>query len=430
MTKEEEEEKLQQEIQQIKNLIIPKLLPDYIPQQIPARLYDNSNKIQQLIYSSMINKDVSTGFLIGPPSSGKSLALEYSLRNLEEVEKMKIKRLYIDGNWVKNENSCLNQIKQQFVDLHKNEQIEDEEIEDENIQEDFSKTFDFLVEEILNFSMKKYKTVIVLDNFDKIVDNAPKSIYHILDSGHFKDINLAIICLTNDYNILSKLDKRTVSRLMSRKIYFNCLNSIEEYKNIFKEYLIIQNKIWNDSIHSFLNNEIFCDLIRIRMSYGIIFFKNIMRNMIVNLNQNFIEIKNFEDLMNKLTLDTRMERLLEIPTNDLLLLLVSQDIENKQDITDSVTNSISYLYSQFRQFITGSTNYIEERDRLKKEKILTKIKLEEKDLKRSLNNLVELKFIKLKGNNWSLNLINPNEIKNFIKLNSSSFSTEINKFIS
>jgi len=152
------------------------------------------------------------------------------------------------------------------------------------------------------------------------------------------------------------------------------------------------------------------------------------RNLIVNLNQNFIEIEKFEILMKNLTMDTRMERLLEIPSNDLLILLVAQDIENKQE--KSITNSISYLFAQFRQFVTGSTNYIEERDRLKQEKILTKVKLEEKDLKRSLNNLVELKFIKLKGNNWSLNLINPQEIINFIKLNSTAFSTEINKFVS
>jgi len=62
---------------------------------------------------------------------------------------------------------------------------------------------------------KKFKTIIVLDHFDKIIESAPKSIYHILgefifqtfflilkfklDSGHFKDINLAIICITNDY---------------------------------------------------------------------------------------------------------------------------------------------------------------------------------------------------------------------------------------
>ena len=109
----------------------------------------------------MINKDVSTGFLIGPPSCGKSLALEYSLRNLEEVEKMKIKRLYLDGNWIKNESSCLSQIKQQFIDLQRiqTEKLddEDEEEEEEETKEEFAKTFDFMVEEILNFSKVRNK---------------------------------------------------------------------------------------------------------------------------------------------------------------------------------------------------------------------------------------------------------------------------------
>jgi Cdc6-like AAA superfamily ATPase len=110
----------------------------------------------------MINKDVSTGFLIGPPGSGKTLAMEYSLRNLREVEKMKTKTLYIDGSWVKNESSCLLQIKQQFIELSQQEETENEEESEEDEEEkyekkdeQFSVNFDFLVEEVLKISKVK-----------------------------------------------------------------------------------------------------------------------------------------------------------------------------------------------------------------------------------------------------------------------------------
>ena len=70
---------------------------------------------------------------------------------------------------------------------------------------------------------------------------------------------------------------------MSRKIYFNCLNSVEDYQNIFKEYLFIEDeendtkyKIWNKSIETFLNEDIFKLSIEIGLSYGISFFKNII----------------------------------------------------------------------------------------------------------------------------------------------------------
>jgi exopolysaccharide biosynthesis protein len=90
---------------------------------------------------------------------GKTLSVEYSLRNLRDVDKMKTKTLYIDGSWVKSESSCLLQIKQQFMELsqeetenEENEENEDEDEEEKKEEEKFSVTFDFLVEEVLKFS--------------------------------------------------------------------------------------------------------------------------------------------------------------------------------------------------------------------------------------------------------------------------------------
>jgi hypothetical protein len=145
-----------------------------------------------------------------------------------------------------------------------------------------------------------------------------------------------------------------------------------------------------------------------------------------DVNENFLKITLVDDWMRKLTIDTRLQTLSEIPTNDLLLLLIAQQIERKQDKT--VSNSVVYLFSQFRVYISGSSNNIDKKDAFKSEKVLMNVKMEQKDLKRSLKNLVEMRFIQLKGTNWSLHHIHPQEIVNFIKTNQHNFSTEIIKF--
>jgi hypothetical protein len=145
-----------------------------------------------------------------------------------------------------------------------------------------------------------------------------------------------------------------------------------------------------------------------------------------DVNENFLKITLVDDWMRKLTIDTRLQTLSEIPTNDLLLLLIAQQIERKQDKT--VSNSVVYLFSQFRVYISGSSNNIDKKDAFKSEKVLMNVKMEQKDLKRSLKNLVEMRFIQLKGTNWSLHHIHPQEIVNYIKTNQHNFSTEIIKF--
>jgi hypothetical protein len=76
---------------------------------------------------------------------------------------------------------------------------------------------------------------------------------------------------------MNKLDKRTSSRLMCRKIYFNILSTLEDCKAIFREFLLIDDSnSWNDSVEEFLSSEEFEFVVDVGISLGIPFFKTLL----------------------------------------------------------------------------------------------------------------------------------------------------------
>lgn len=385
--------------EEIKKEIIEKLKPGYIPKYISKRLYEQSQMIISLIETCIENKEVSSCLLVGPKESGKSLTLNYSLEKVK-INKM-IKTIYINGKWIQNELNCLSLIKEQIIEDY-----------DQETNLDFMKEFDFIIKSLKN---REEGMIIILDEFDLFVKYSPKFIYNLLDISHFQDLTLILFFITNQYNTIHSLDRRSYSRLSVRTIHFYPIE-ILEYKILLKEILILkENKEWNDFINNYLL-EIEND-IKISYPFGMNHFKNCIKS-------NLIENKKFK--LNLIPENYRMLIIKDLTLLEIVLLLI---ISKMNDISSKKSDQ-QWITFKLREFLTGSQNNLSKSDLLSSDLFISKnLKSDDVSIKKSLINLKSLGFIRIKNDYYILNHLSSNEIFNHFQQNLKDFPTEIKYLI-
>lgn len=151
-----------------------------------------------ILNRAIYNSENGTAVLLGPPGSGKSLTVRYTLNKIHKEYKSAVKEIVLYGKCIINEKSCLDEIKRQLISIKEQEKMLDDIVGEEEEMDDnqISKQVEFLQTYMKKFCQQGTTIVFVLDDFDLIAKNAKKAVYHILDCTHSKDVCMVVLCLT------------------------------------------------------------------------------------------------------------------------------------------------------------------------------------------------------------------------------------------
>lgn len=202
-----------------KNEII--LMPDYLPTDILHR----EREIKEIVSSVSVLISGRKGenlFLIGPPGTGKTCCSKYILNELEQ-HTQRILPIYINCWEYSSRFVILGLIARELEMIVPRRGISVDEVI-EKIIEGFQKSL--------------YKgIVIVLDEVDRLFISKTGDKEVLYDLSRAKEnfgINAAVIAISNNNEILAKLDDRIRSSMSPRKLEFKSYDSIA-LKNILNQ---------------------------------------------------------------------------------------------------------------------------------------------------------------------------------------------------
>jgi len=180
--------------------------------------------LSQIIRRTVNNVENASVLCIGPRGSGKSETVVSTLRKHYTADKMKI--VYLQGAFFPREHLVLSELLYQLAKKDSDDDVDaaaaDEEDEEAAINEQQQKQVDEDDEEeddqgntkMDDFVIKSLETlaaalrssspdsksqrcnVIVLDDFEIIAKHAKKTVYHLLDATHLKNVNTLVIGIT------------------------------------------------------------------------------------------------------------------------------------------------------------------------------------------------------------------------------------------
>ncbi|MFA5382931.1 MAG: AAA family ATPase [Candidatus Micrarchaeia archaeon] len=197
------------------------LMPDFLPIDILHREKE-INEIVMTINVLINGRKGENLFLIGPPGTGKTCSCKYILNELEE-HTQKILPIYINC-WENSSRFVILGIIAKYLEMMiPRRGISIDEV-NERIEEGFEKS--------------NYKgIVIVLDEIDRLFiskTNDDEVLYDLSRAKENLGVNISIIAISNNQEILLKLDNRIKSSLMPRTLEFKPYDPIA-LKDILKQ---------------------------------------------------------------------------------------------------------------------------------------------------------------------------------------------------
>lgn len=218
--------------------------------------------------------------VVGPPSSGKSMLLEYCLKRYREHSDLLVSR--VNALLTQNPISLLNSI---IKDLHASSSTPNSDIhEDHEVGDELDEEIGFadlanlnslknnnsikilknLFIDVLDKTQKKI--IILLDNFELCSANKQVLIYGLTDSMP-KSNRVSFVAISSYLKTYSLMEKRIVSRFPNRQVLIPAINNASILIKFFENLMTIHEnndpyaREWNERIQIIMKSDQFIQLI-------------------------------------------------------------------------------------------------------------------------------------------------------------------------
>ncbi|CAM5147162.1 unnamed protein product [Eretmochelys imbricata] len=219
----------------------------------------------ELLKRTIIHGESNSALIIGPRGSGKTMLLNYVLKELMEVKQVRenLLQVHLNGLLQTNDKIALKEITRQ---------LQMENVVGDKVFGSFAENLAFLLEALKKGDRDSSCPVLfILDEFDLFVHHKNQTLlYNLFDISQSAQTPVTVIGLTCRQDILELLEKRVKSRFSHRQIYL--LNSFDfkQYLKIFKEQLYIPAEFlykpftqkWNKNVQSLSEDRTVQDVLR------------------------------------------------------------------------------------------------------------------------------------------------------------------------
>ncbi|MFH1285754.1 MAG: AAA family ATPase [Candidatus Micrarchaeota archaeon] len=196
------------------------LMPDYIPEVLPHREREVKEIASALMPASRGRKPENM-ILVGTPGTGKTACSRYVLRELAEYSK-NVVPVYINCWEFSTRHGVLSEIVSALGEILPRRGISTDEI----------------TAKIVEVLKKEKKTpVVVLDELDRLFASQygeEKVLYDLARAGEVFSVNIGVLGITNNKELLAKIDARVKSSLAQKQIEFGKYSPVQ-LKDILKE---------------------------------------------------------------------------------------------------------------------------------------------------------------------------------------------------
>ncbi|CAM4534747.1 origin recognition complex subunit 4 [Lepidochelys kempii] len=219
----------------------------------------------ELLKRTIIHGESNSALIIGPRGSGKTMLLNYVLKELMEVKQVRenLLQVHLNGLLQTNDKIALKEITRQ---------LQMENVVGDKVFGSFAENLAFLLEALKKGNRDSSCPVLfILDEFDLFVHHKNQTLlYNLFDISQSAQTPVTVIGLTCRQDILELLEKRVKSRFSHRQIYL--LNSFDfkQYLKIFKEQLYLPAEFpykpftqkWNKNVQSLSEDRTVQDVLR------------------------------------------------------------------------------------------------------------------------------------------------------------------------
>ncbi|CAM2100516.1 unnamed protein product [Caretta caretta] len=219
----------------------------------------------ELLKRTIIHGESNSALIIGPRGSGKTMLLNYVLKELMEVKQVRenLLQVHLNGLLQTNDKIALKEITRQ---------LQMENVVGDKVFGSFAENLAFLLEALKKGDRDSSCPVLfILDEFDLFVHHKNQTLlYNLFDISQSAQTPVTVIGLTCRQDILELLEKRVKSRFSHRQIYL--LNSFDfkQYLKIFKEQLYLPAEFlykpftqkWNKNVQSLSEDRTVQDVLR------------------------------------------------------------------------------------------------------------------------------------------------------------------------
>ncbi len=195
------------------------LLPDYLPEELPGR----EREVKELVYCiqpASENRQPEHALLYGPPGTGKTTCARYVLKQLSEYSQRPLP-IYINCWESPSRFSILSEIANALGEMLPRRGIAADEI----------------LARVFEIAKKDERIpIVVLDEADRLEasDDGVQILYDLCRAGELHSLKTAVIAITNDSELHTRLDARVRSSFVQHTYNF-APYSVPQLKEILSQ---------------------------------------------------------------------------------------------------------------------------------------------------------------------------------------------------
>ncbi|KAJ8003672.1 hypothetical protein DPEC_G00150760 [Dallia pectoralis] len=250
-------------ISEVQTILRKRFCHQSLPEK-PMGIESQHKHLLELLRRTAVHGESNSVLIVGPRGSGKTMLLEFVLRELLEVKDVNknVLQVHLNGLLQTDDRIALKEITRQ---------LSLENVVGDKVFGSFAENLAFLLEALKKGDRSSSRPVLfILDEFDLFAHHKNQTLlYNLLDVSQSAQAPVAVIGLTCRLDVLELLEKRVKSRFSHRQIHL--LSSLT-----FRQYLdnvILQLSLppdfpdakffeeWNDSIKSLCEDKSVVDVI-------------------------------------------------------------------------------------------------------------------------------------------------------------------------
>ncbi|XP_028397780.1 origin recognition complex subunit 4-like [Dendronephthya gigantea] len=315
---------------------------------------DNQIKeLQELVLKCSDYGESNSALLVGPRGNGKSTAVSYVLKTLQEKRKLEnLLQVKLNGLVQTDDKLALKEITCQL-------QLENSV--GDKIFGSFAENLIFLLEALRTGNKDCRPILFILDEFDLFIFHKNQTLlYNLFDISQSAQNPVLVIGLTCRLDIVEHLEKRVKSRFSHRQIHFFNDFVFGDYIDIFRSIVAVPPKfsnkttarIWNKNVEALCEDSNFRDILYENYCYN----KSIrglhaLMTMPVSLlsrNYPFLVTGDFAEAKNDLIIDHKSVVLHGLSVLELCLLIAMKYLVETFD--DGAFN-FQMVFNEYQKFV-------------------------------------------------------------------------------